>query len=430
MALACLVTLVFGLGPALDATRHDVNSILKDGSGLGAARGKKRRLQTTLVVTQVALSLVLLIGAGLSLRSLVNASRIDPGFGTRGVAQAAFSPGLRAYSADRNRDFFRRLLERTRALPGVSAAAIASHVPLTFTIRTITGVAESRQSLPIEEWMDIDTSTVGDGYFDTLGIRVLAGRPFVESDASAAERRVVVNEALASLFWPGEDPLGRRLVLGKERELVTVIGVVSNAKYRTLGESPRPFMYETYGTEGYASETLLVKGSGDAAALLAGIRLAAREVDESVPMSALQTVEQATSVSLLLPRVGASLFGLFGLLGLVLAVVGLYGVIAFLVSRRRREIGVRVALGARPSDIVRMILGQGMRLTIWGVAIGFAGAFALARVISVILYGVSPADPITFTGVAALLLLTAAIAAYLPARRAAKVDPMTALRHE
>jgi predicted permease len=430
LGLALLTTLAFGLAPALQASRADLTTALKEESGTTSMGGRKRRLQKALVVTQVALSLVLLIGAGLSLRSLFNANRIDPGFRVQGVAKASFSPRLHGYNAEQSRQFFQQLLERVRALPGVESAALASHLPLTFEGRNTSAAKEGQRSLPVEQWADVDASTVGPGYFKTMGIRILRGRGFEERDLAGEQNLVVLNETLAGRFWPGQDPVGKTIYLDRNSERWEVIGVARNAKYRTLGEAPRPFVYQGYRPGDYRDEVVVVRASGDPQSLLAALRQSARALDEKVPMTGLQTLEQATSVALLLPRAGASLFGVFGLLGLALASLGLYGVIAYIASQRTHEIGIRMALGAQHADILRLVVSQGVRLTLAGVALGLAGAFAATRVLSVILYGISPTDRMTFAAVTLVLLLTSITACYIPARRATKVDPIVALRHE
>jgi len=429
IGLAVVTTLAFGLAPALDSSRADLVEGLKSDAS-GASPGRKRRLQSVLVVAQVALSLVLLIAAGLSLRSLLHANEIDPGFRTHGVVKATFSPRLRGDTPEKSREFYRHLLERVRSLPGVTSAAVTSHLPLTFEIRTTEATAEGAPAPPERERDEVDVATAGPGYFATMGLQIVRGRALDDRDVASGRRLGIVNETLARKSWPGEDPIGRRLLLGREREAWEVVGVVRDAKYRTLGESPRPYLYQGYGPAEFGDETLVAATGGDVTALEGGIRDVARSLDEKMPMTSLETLDQATSVALILPRAGAGFFGLFGLLGTAIAVVGLYGLIAYLVSRRTREIGIRMALGARPGDIILLVVRQGLTLTLGGVAIGLLGAIAVTRILSVILYGISPTDVVTYAGVATLLPLTAALACYLPARRAARVNPMVALRRD
>lgn len=428
VALALLTTLAFGLVPALVASRSQVSSELKEESSGSAGGVRKRRLQGALVVTQVALSLVLLIGAGLSVRSLWNARRIDPGFRIGGVATVTLSPGLSSTGAEANRAFFDSYLQRVRALPGVEAAGLTSQLPLAFGVRTMDVVRDGDQGLPREQRTEIDASSVSSGYFETMGIRIERGRGFQPSDTDPARNLVVVNQTLATRLWPDQDPIGRQVVLPGVEQPWEVIGVAADSKYRSLGEATRPYLYQALQADEYDDGTVVVRAGDDANALLAELRSLARATDQRVPIMNLQTLEEATSVSLLLPRAGAGLFGMFGLLGLVLAAVGLYGVISYLVSQRTREFGIRVTLGAQPFDIAKLALGQGLRLTLIGVAIGVAGAVAVTRVLAVILYGISPTDGATFAAVAGVLVAVALLACHIPARRASRVDPMVALR--
>jgi putative ABC transport system permease protein len=430
LGLAVVTTLAFGLAPALEASRPDLSTTLKEESGSASGGRRKRRLQQTLVVAQVALSLVLLIGAGLSLRSLFNANRVDPGFRAQGVAKAVFAPESRGYKPQQSQEFFRQLLERVRALPDVESAAVASHLPLTFEVRDTTGVPDGKQSLPIEEWSQIDNANVGPGYFEAIGIPMVRGRAFEERDLARGRHLGVVNEALAQRFWPGEDPVGKRLFVGGEQDPVEILGVARDAKYRTLGEPQRAFLYQGYDEIDYSTSALIVRTRGDVDALVRRLREVSRAVDESVPIVGLQSLEAATSVALLLPRAGAIVFLSFGLLGLTLASVGLYGVIAYLATQRTREIGIRVALGARRGDIVRMVVAQGFKLALAGVCVGLAAAFVATRAIAAVLYGVSATDALTFGAVSLTLLGVAAVACTIPAWRAARVEPMTALRYE
>jgi putative ABC transport system permease protein len=439
LALATLAAVLFGLAPALGASRTDLAAALKDEDGTTSAGHGRRRLGNALVVAQVSLSLVLLIGAGLSVRSLLNADRIDPGFRAQGAATAMFAAHLRGYTPEQVGEFSRRLLESVRAMPGVERAAMASHLPLVFEIRTTNVMSEAQSALPVDEWPDMDTAFVGPGYFETMGIPILRGRGFRDDDGNSKQLYVVVNEALAKNFWPGQDALGQRVVISKQRvrrsledegRIAEVVGIARDSKYRTLGEAPRPYLYQSNVDRPLERDALIVRASSDPRALLPAIRQQARNIDSMVPVISLRTLDEATSAAMLFPRAGAALFGLFGVLGLVLASVGLYGVLAYAVSQRTHEIGIRMALGAQPRDILKLIVGQGLALTLVGVVIGLAGAFAATRIIGVLLYGISPTDVPTFAGVSLVLLGVALAACWIPARRAARVEPMEALRYE
>lgn len=431
LTVTTLTTVLFGLIPALQASKSDVVTALKEESRSGSGGAARMRLRNALVVVQVALSVLILIGAGLSVRSMLNAHRTDPGFDPGGLAVIQTAPSLRGYSRLQSEDFYRRLLAHVRGLPGVESAGLASSLPLSFEIHIESGIPEEQRSLPPAQWPDIDTTSVGPGYFAAMRIAVLRGRDFSEQDSQDAPRRAVVNEALARSFWPGQDPIGRQLILGqREKKSYDVVGVVRNGKYRTLGESPRPFLYASLQQSFEADRSLVVRSSADPSSLLPALRDEVRQLDDRVPVSQLGTVTELISGSVLLPRLAATLFGLFGALGLLLASVGLYGVVAYTVTQRTREIGIRVALGAGKQDVLRLVVGGSMRLVALGVAVGLAAALGLTRVIGAILYGISPTDSLTFIGISLLLLLVTLLACLGPARRALRVDPMDALRYE
>ena len=427
--LACVgATVFFGLAPALQASKTDLVTALKEESRTGgAARG---RLRSVLVVAQVALSLILLIGAALSVRSMWNAHLVNPGFESKGLVQAQFTPSLQGYTPEREEIFFRELKQRVQAIPGVESVTYASHLPLEFSIRLSSMAAEGQDAVEVEKWPQIDTATVAPGYFETMRIGLVKGRTFAETDAKQSAKVAVINETLAARFWPGQDALGKRMRIGREGGYLEVVGVVKDGKYRTLGEENRPYAYRSLTQTPEGDSTLIARVNGDPGQVLAAIRNHARQIDEKVPDLGLTTVEEAIGVSLIFPRAGAAVFGLFGVLGLVLASLGLYGVIAYVVSQRTHEIGVRMALGAQRRDIFQMIVGQGLKLTGIGVALGLTGAFFGTKMLSVMLYGISPTDALTFTLVPLALVLVAAVACFIPARRAAAVAPMVALRYE
>ena len=425
--LTVLTTLSFALAPALHASRAEVATALKEASGTLVSH---RRLASVLVVTQVALSLVLLAGAGLLLRSLGQAHAIRPGFDASGIAILETDPSLRGYATTRMESLYGELLEAVRALPGVEGVSFASHLPLTFEVRDTTAAEPGREPLDKRDWTTVDTASVAPGYFATLRIPLLAGRDFGPGDSRDAPVVVVLNETAARRLLPGLDSVGRRVHFhGPDGPTATVVGVVRDAKYRTLGEAPRPFVYQALRQSEENGWTLIVRAN-DPRALLPELRRTLRRIDEQVPMRAARTLEDATAASLLLPRAGATLFGLFGGLGLALACVGLYGVVAHLASQRTREIGIRLALGARASDIYRLVVGRGVGLTLIGVAIGLSVALAGSRSLDSLLYGVSPTDPATFAFVSVAFLAIALAAASLPARRAIRIDAHRVLRHD
>lgn len=423
-------TLLFGMIPALRASRGAIPSAMNEQGRSSTGSRKKHRTLNVLVVSQIAISLLLLICAGLSFRSLRNAYRVSPGFDPAGVATATFIPSRNGYTRTQIDSFYRQLGDRIRALPGVSSLAFAGSLPLNLMIQVNACAPQGQDSQPVEKWPHLDRSIVGPNYFATMRIPILQGREFSEHDDGSAPPVVIVNEAAAKQFWPGQNPLGQKVRFGGEDKYSEVVGVARDGKYRTLGEAQRSFVYRALAQGGNTDWILIVRIAGDPRPVTGEIRAIARKLDSKVPMLHLQTLEERTAVSLLLPRTGAALFGLFGLLGLVLAAVGLYGVIAYTASQRTHEIGIRMALGARPRQILELIIRQGLTLAAFGIAIGLAGAFAATRVLAVILYGVSARDPVTFAGISLVLILIAILACYVPARRAMSVDPMVALRYE
>ena len=423
-------TLLFGLVPAFKASGVTLGSALKEEAGCAGGSRSKHRTLKVLVVGQVALSLLLLICAGLSVRSMRNAFRVDPGFKPDGVVTASFFPSLAGMKDTQTNAFYEELSKRIRSLPGVESVGLAERLPLTFVIQVSSCAPQGKDAVPNEQWQSVDRSGASPGYFRTMRIPILRGREFTERDTSSSPFVVIVNQALANLFWRGQDPIGQKVRFLGDDKYYEVVGVARDGKYRTLGEQARPFVYRPVQQQGNPDLTLLVRVAGDPRPVFTAIREDARQIESRVPVMQLQSLEDKISVSLLLPRAGASLFGLLGLLGLVLASVGLYGVIAYTASQRTHEIGIRMALGAKPREILQLILRQGVILALTGVAAGLSAALAMTRLLSVMLYGISATDAATFAGVSLFLLLVALVASYIPARRAMRVDPMVALRYE
>ncbi len=432
-AVSVATGIVFGLIPALHASKLDLNSALKDESG--AVKGSRGRalLRSALVVGQVTVSLVLLIFAGLAVRSLRNATSMDPGFNPRNVVVATIAPRLSSYGETKGRAFFRELLARLNALPGVESASMTANLPLTLSVALSFFTLEGEEQLPENQRRLVDMTMVSPEYFRTVGIPFIAGRDFSERDQDAASQLVVINETMARRFWPNENPVGRRFsttLFGAQLRRAEIIGVVKDGKYRTLGEEPRPFVYANMVQNYAGMATLIVRAGGDTRTVFADIRKTVSSIDRSMPVFGLMTLTERIGPSLLLPKYAAMLFGAFGVLGTLLAVVGLYGVVSYSVSQRTHEIGVRMALGGQRSDILKLVVGEGMVLTGVGLALGLAGALVLARFISVILYGIGSADPVTFIGISVLMIVVTLEACYIPARRASGVEPTVALRYE
>jgi FtsX-like permease family protein/MacB-like protein len=422
--------LLFGLGPAWQGTRIDLTTSLKDGTSGGGAR--KSRLRSALVIGQVSVCSLLLVGSGICLRSLLNAQSIDIGFEPGNRLIATLNLSSVGYSEEKGKAFFDNLIEKTKAIPGVESASLTSHLPLgTVSWGELVNV-EGHQPPPGDSGFSVNSTSVGPDYFKTMGTTVMRGREFTARDAKGAPGVVIINEEMARSFWPNRDPVGAVLTMGSgtEEQRFEIVGVVKNGKYRSLGEQPRHFLYHPILQGYYARSTLVAKTSGDPASLLAAVRREIGALDPNVAPTQLGAIEEHMAFALFPARISGVLLGVFGVLALVLAIVGLSGLIAYSVSQRTREIGVRMALGAGTRDVLKLVIGEGMLLTLIGMAIGLAAALGLTRFLSDLLYGVSAVDPLTFGLIALLLIGVALSACWLPARRATKIDPMVALRCE
>ena len=426
-----LTGIVFGLAPARQLLRVDVNGALKEGaSSLGA--GAQGRLRSALIVAEVALALALTVGAGLLLRTFANLRRIDPGFETRNLLTFQISPRGKNYdTVAKINDLYSRGLERFRALPGVQAAAVTNKLPLDRWLNMPYRLAGQ------SEWTgSTEYRLISPDYFRVMKIAVREGRQFDQNDTIDAEPVVIVNEVFARRNFAKVEPLGRQLSVGFDPAMRRVIGVVSETKQRSLGEvSPATvFVPLTQAAEGVSAtlrqSSFVLRTTGDPLLLSAAIRSEARQLDSSLPVRNLRSVEELVGQSIAPQRFNLSLLSLFAGLGLLLAVVGIYGVMAYSVSQRTHEIGLRMALGAQARDVRKLFVKQGMSLALVGVAIGLIASFVLTRLMKSLLFGVSATDPVTLAGVALLLTCVALLACYIPARRATKVDPLVALRHE
>ena len=434
---ACAVTsllsaLLFGLAPALQASGVDVNRALTSDAVGGIVRGGRARLRTSLVVGQIALALVLLAGAGLFLRSLRNLEAVDLGIDPSHAA--ALTLQIAAPEAERQRvqELYRGLMERVQALPGVRSAALAENLtPAPGGSRLN---AEGKDiGLPAIAEVEFDLNAISPGYFRTIGMPLVRGRDF-EGDAAITDGidPVIVNETLAARLWPGEEPLGKRFKLGGPSSPVQqeVIGVARDGKYRSLSEPATGYLYRRLRRLHESEVVLIVRTAGDPAAILPVLKHLVAQTAPSAPVYGMKTLEEHVSILLLPARLAAWLVGLFGGLALGLAALGLYGLISFAVAQRTREIGVRMALGAQPADVLRLVIRQGMKLIVSGMALGLAAAFSLTWIVRGLLHGVGSTDLPTFFSVAVLLAGVALLACWLPARRAARTDPMEALRYE
>jgi predicted permease len=428
LLVTLLAGLLFGLAPAW--RRIDLATSLKDETSGGGVR--KSRLRSLLVIGQVAICSLLLVGSGLCLRSLLHAQSIDIGFETDNRLIATLDLSSLGYSEDKGREFFDNLIERTRNIPGVESATLTSHLPLGAVSWTHTVNIEGHQPPSGDRGFGVNAMSVGPDYFKTMGTAVLRGREFTARDTKGAPGVVIINEEMARRFWPDRDPVGVSVTMGsgKEERRFEIVGVVKSGKYRSLGEQPRHFLYHPILQGYYARSTLVAKTSGASVSLLAAVRREMGGLDPNVAPTEIGTLQEHLAIALFPARISGILLSVFGLLALVLALVGLSGLIAYSVSQRAREIGIRMALGAGTRDVLKLVIGEGMLLTLIGMAIGLAAALWLTRFLSDLLYGVSAVDPVTFGVITLLLICVALLACWIPARRATKVDPIVALKCE
>ncbi len=426
-------SLLFGLVPALIGSRAELTRVMNEAGRGGMETGSHRRWRGLLVAGELALSLMLLAGAGLLIRSLLKLQSVDPGVRAENVLTLFLPAGARYSKDDQIISFYDRLLERVRALPDAQSAAISFGLPPNLQnwgeyFRVEGRANDTRQHEPVAGFL-----SVGEGYFDTLGIPLRRGRAFDEHDKSpGAPPIVIINQRLADRFFPNEDPLGKQLRLGGGalRWFVTIVGVAGNVNYRGLDTTDELTLYVPHRQFTASDMSLIVRCAGDPMALAPAVQQQVWEIDNQLAATRIKTMEQLLNESVAQPRFRTVLLSLFAGLALALAGIGIYGVMSYAVAQRTHEIGIRMALGAQAHDVLRLVVKQGMRLALIGVASGLAGALALTGLMKKLLFGVSPNDPLTFVLIAFLLTGVALLACWIPARRATKVDPLVALRAE
>jgi putative ABC transport system permease protein len=430
VALSLITGLVFGLAPAWQAARLVTHNALKEGGRGSSSGARSQRLRRTLVIAEMAMSLMLLVGAGLLIRSFLQLQRTDPGFRPENVLTMRFSLPDETYGKpEMQRSFYRELLDRVSKLPGVGSAGGISILPLSGGGSSGTTTIDTQSVPPDERSPECDWRIVLPGYFESMGIKVLHGRTIDARDTETSAFVAVVDESLASKYWPGEDPIGKRLKLGdsNSQRWMTVAGVVAHVRSRTLEAMSRPTVYMPHAQNPQEEMSLTVRTSMD---LSSAVQRVAQGLDPDQPMYKVRTMDQLMAESIARRRLATTLLGIFAGCALVLAAIGLYGVMAYAVSQRTHEIGIRVALGASRPQVVRMVLGQSLAITAAGIGIGLLGAIAVARTVSNMLFGVRPGDPVTFALVATGLAVVALAASYVPAWRASVVDPAVSLRNE
>ncbi len=438
LLLSLATGIVLGLAPALGASRLDLNVSLKEANLHAGSRGGGR-LRSVLAVSEVSIALVLLIGAALALESLAGLLHVRPGFDPRNLLTFKVAlPEKRYPTPAKQSAFFEQAAARVSALPGVERVALASVLPLENGPDILFDIEARSEARQPGEPLDADFRVISPAYFEALRIPLVRGRAFSASDSASAEPVAIINQVMASTYWPSQDPIGEYIWIGKpmgpanaEPGPRRIVGIVSDIHETTLAEPPTPTMYMPYAQRPKDNEAcFVIRTLQTPLASVPEVRRAVQEVDPDLPLAEIKTMAQVLSTSLTDWRFHAILLGAFGSVALFIAAIGIYGVVSYSVAQRTHEIGVRVALGAERNDVLKLVVGQGAKLTMVGVAIGTAGALALTRSLASILYGVKPTDPLTFVLVPLLLIAVALLASYIPARRATKVDPMVALRYE
>ena len=425
-----LAGIVFGIVPAWQGARSDLVPALKEKGAVFGKREYRFNVRSLLVVTQLALAVIVLIGAGLCVKSLRNLLAIDPGYQAERVLMVPLELDEKKYDEARGRALQDRIIERLSSLPGVDKVSYGLVMPLSGSRYMSSLFVEGRQALP-DEQMAFDANDVGPHYHETMGIRIIEGRGFTEQDRTGAPGVVIINEAMARRLFPGERALGKRLTLRTNAPGLEIVGIAADIKHHDLTESPIPHFDLPRLQRGYGAYTnIVIRVNGRAADSISAVRDALRALDSSLPVSDIKTMSEQIGTALAAMHLASTLIGVFGLVALLLAAIGLYGVMAYSVAQRTHEIGVRMALGAQVSDVFGLVIKHGMRLTILGVALGLGAAYVLTRLVATFLYGVSPTDPVTFAVISVVLTGVALGACFVPARRATKVDPMIALRYE
>jgi predicted permease len=424
---------IFGLAPALQATRPGLSQALRETSAQGGAA--RTRLRSVLVVAQIAISLVVLIAAGLVVRTLQQLQTMNPGFDSQNALTMSFDLGLQGYDEQRGQQFYRQLTERVQALPGVKSAAVSSYIPLSLNYNSRNIFVEGQ---PAERGENVPTAmnaSAGPRYFETMHTAVVQGREFTDQDQPKTEPVAIVNETFVRLLLPNvsstAEAIGKRIAFGSgSGPYLRIVGVVKDGKYFSITEDPRAFVWTPMSQDYSSSGILTVRTEGNPDSLFGAVRKEVQTLDPNLPLFDVKTLTEHMRFALFPPRIAATVLGVFGLVALLLSAIGIYGITSYTVAQRTHEIGIRLALGAQLSDVLKLVLSHGLKLTIVGAALGLFGAYLATRAITSVLYGVTATDPFTFVFVSLLLIGVALVASLVPARRATKVDPLVALRYE
>jgi len=431
LGLCAIAVFVFGLVPALQVSRGNLRSTLEEG-GRGSSDGaRQNRLRSVLVVAEVAVALILMTGAGLLTKSFVRTLGVDPGFESKNVMIFPITlPAGHYPRPEQQSDFFRRLVEAVKNLPEVQAAAVTTYLPLAGSTRFVFFCPEGLACQGLGKDPVITVRQVTPDYFKTMRTSLLQGRVFSDQDTATGQQVVIVNQAVANHYWPNQNALGKHLANSRDRIPRVVVGVAANVKYNNLTAPISEEMYLPLTQNPGAAATLVVRSQSDSQLLVAAVRRALGQIDASLAISGIQSLDETVSSSLAQPRLLMQFVGAFAILALLLSTVGIYAVMGYAVSRRRQEIGIRMALGARRVDILGLVLRHGMGLILIGVACGALASFGLTRLLAGLLFDIRATDPLAFSGAAFLLAATALLACYLPARKASRLDPMLVLRND
>jgi predicted permease len=429
LSIALLTAILIGVAPALKAARPNLIELLKVGGRGNTVGWANSPFRSMLVVTEIALALVALVGAGLFIRSMQNAQRIDPGFESTNLFMFNFDLGALHYDEGRGQQFFRAAIERAKSAPGVESATIADAPPLIPAfLRTI--FPEGQDEASGYRGTLTTVNDIAPNFFETLRIPVIGGREFTDSDRATTKLVAIANEAMAKHFWPNENAVGKRFHFIGDPVLREVVGVVHNTVVNNIGEEPQPLVYIPLAQNYSPAVVMQVRTSGRPEPVISAVRTQVQSLDSNLALTNVQTVGELIGQGLWAPRMAAAMLAIFGGLALILAIIGVYGVLSYSVNQQTREICIRMAMGAQTGRVLGLVVGQGMRLAAVGLILGLLVAFAAMRVMSTLLFGVSAHDPLTFIGVTLVLAVAAVLACYIPARRATKVDPIIALRYE
>ena len=425
--LSLFTSVIFGILPALRSAHLAPVSVLKEESSGASGTLNKARLSSALVVGQLSLSLLLLICAGLFLRSFQNTQAFDPGFNAEGVLLARFDLFPAGYSAADGAQLQHQLVKKLESIPGIQSVSLATWLPLGFTWNSIMIRPENYVARP-DESMEIGSSLVSPNYLKTVQIPLLEGREFTDQDTEKERPVAIVNQAFVDRYWTNQEAIGKKIEI--DGRWVSVVGVARNSDYSSLNEPPQPFVYQALFQGYYPTAVIHARVAGNPMRYAATVEKAVHELAPELPLFDVAPLKSRIQVASTLSRIAGTLVGAFGTIALILAAIGIYAVIAYTTRQRTREIGIRMAVGAQQSDIRKLVLGQGLRLTVFGLVCGIAVALLLTRFLKALLFGVASTDALTFVGVILLLSLVALTACYIPARRAMKVDPVIALRNE